>query len=147
MSATPGDATPELTPEILAWMKTQVRQWEDQGLDVAALHELLFRTDMAMRIGWPDEAGIDQAEREFREEAVRQVVGPRWWFVRKQVEVAADYGWRTAFADEPDGSVRGHLVDEERGEVLKTYRGDDFHDAWLGLGMDTYPPSAEGRRK
>jgi hypothetical protein len=141
----PADAQ-EVTPEKLAWMKALVREWEEQGLEVGPISELLFRMDMAARIGWPDEPDLDHNERQFRMEAVRHAIGPRWSSVRNQaVQVAADYGWGTAFVDEPDGGVRAHLIDETRGKVMKTYLGEDFHDAWLGLGMDTYPPSPEGR--
>lgn len=59
---------------------------------------------------------------------------------------AEEYGWRATFVDELDGKVSGWLHDEETGETLKSAVGEDFHDAWLNLGAETYPPSAEGRR-
>jgi hypothetical protein len=68
--------------------------------------------------------------------------------VTKKLErVLTDYGWRIGFNEEPDGNVTGYLMDEKNGEVLKTARGDDFQDAYLGLGIDTTPPSEEVRRE
>jgi hypothetical protein len=67
--------------------------------------------------------------------------------VRQVERVLTDYGWRVAFTDEPDGSVTGYLMAEKTGDVLKAARGEDFHDAYLGLGIDTYPPSEEVRRE
>ena len=57
------------------------------------------------------------------------------------------YGWRVLFEDEPDGTLTGYLVDLDSGETLKSAMGDDFPDAWLGLGIDTTPPSMELRRE
>jgi hypothetical protein len=61
--------------------------------------------------------------------------------------VLTDYGWRLGFTDEPDGGVTGYLMDEKTGQVLKAASGDDFEDAYLGLGIDTTPPSEEVRRE
>ncbi|HUF01880.1 MAG TPA: hypothetical protein VMN35_05600 [Gaiellaceae bacterium] len=65
----------------------------------------------------------------------------------EKVETLTTYGWRVLFEEEPDGRVTGHLVDLDSGETLKSAMGDDFPDAWLGLGIDTTPPSMELRRE
>jgi hypothetical protein len=57
------------------------------------------------------------------------------------------YGWRVLFEDEPDEKVTGRLLDLDSGETLKAALGNDFEDAWLGLGVDTTPPSVEVRRE
>ena len=61
-------------------------------------------------------------------------------------ETVSSYGWKVLFDDEPDGRVRGYLVDGDSDEVLKTEVGSDFHDAWLSLAIGTYPPSQELRQ-
>ena len=73
------------------------------------------------------------------------VVGVGLPFSEEATERAVDYGWRLGFIDEPDGSVLGVMMAWEDGEVLKTSRGRDFQDAYLGLGADTQPPSEEAR--
>jgi hypothetical protein len=65
----------------------------------------------------------------------------------EKVETLTTYGWRVLFEEEPDGKVTGYLVDLDSGETLKSAMGDDFPDAWLGLGIDTTPPSMELRRE
>ena len=65
----------------------------------------------------------------------------------EKVETLTTYGWRVLFEEEPDGKVTGYLLDLDSGETLKSAIGDDFPDAWLGLGIDTTPPSTELRRE
>ena len=67
--------------------------------------------------------------------------------LEKKVETLTTYGWRVLFEEEPDGKVTGYLLDLDSGEPLKSAIGDDLPDAWLGLGIDTTPPSAELRRE
>lgn len=67
--------------------------------------------------------------------------------IDEKVETLATYGWRVLFEEEPDGKVTGYLLDLDSGTTLKSELGDDFEDAWLGLGIDTAPPSEELRRE
>lgn len=67
--------------------------------------------------------------------------------VEKALERLTGYGWRVWFEEEPDGRVLGLLQDYENGQILKSARGEDHEDAWLGLGIDTHPPSQEIRRE
>jgi len=64
----------------------------------------------------------------------------------KLAEIAPDFSWRAAFIQEPSGEYRAHLIDD-RGGVIKTASGNDFHDAVLELFKDTHPPSNELRHK
>src|SRR5438067_1437818 len=65
--------------------------------------------------------------------------------VEEKDAVLAEYGWRVLFIDEPDGTVTGHLLDDDSGETLCTAEGSDFQDAWEALGLGTTPPSPELR--
>jgi len=67
--------------------------------------------------------------------------------IDEKVETLTTYGWRVLFEEEPDGKVTGYLLDLDSGKTLKSELGDDFEDAWLGLGIDTAPPSEELRRE
>lgn len=67
--------------------------------------------------------------------------------IDEKVETLTTYGWRVLFEEEPDGKVTGYLLDLNSGRTLKSELGDDFEDAWLGLGIDTTPPSEELRRE
>ncbi len=67
--------------------------------------------------------------------------------LEEKVETLTTYGWRVLFEEEPDGKVTGYLLGLDSGEPLKSAIGDDFPDAWLGLGIDTTPPSPELRRE
>jgi hypothetical protein len=65
----------------------------------------------------------------------------------EKIETLTRFEWRVAFEFEPDGKVTGLLLDRDSGEILKMALGDDFEDAWLGLGIGTTPPSDELRRE
>ncbi len=67
--------------------------------------------------------------------------------LEQKVETLTTYEWRVLFEEEPGGKVTGYLLGLDSGEPLKSTIGDDFSDAWLGLGIDTTPPSAELRRE
>jgi hypothetical protein len=67
--------------------------------------------------------------------------------VSNAIERLTAYGWGVLFEDEPDGKVTGYLLDRDSGDSLKSTVGDDFEDAWLGLGINTMPPSPELRRE
>jgi hypothetical protein len=65
----------------------------------------------------------------------------------RKIKTLTGHGWRLWFEPEPDGSVTGLLLALESQEVLKSAIGEDFHDAWLELGIDTTLPSEEVRRQ
>jgi hypothetical protein len=67
--------------------------------------------------------------------------------VSRAIETLTTFGWVVMFEDEPDGKVTGHLLDHDSRRILKSTIGDDFEDAWLGLGIGTTAPSAELRRE
>jgi hypothetical protein len=102
----------------------KVIRLEDDGLTPGAMDSL------EVKAGADSDMGADSAE-----------------LVRQLEQVLTDYDWKIGFMDEPDGGVTGYLMDAKTSEVLKTARGRDFPDAYLGLGIDTYPPSEEVRRE
>jgi hypothetical protein len=67
--------------------------------------------------------------------------------IEEKIAALDEYGWRVSFVREPGGKVTGLLQDYESGQTIKSVLGDDFVDAWLGLGIDTQPPSDEVRRE
>ncbi len=62
------------------------------------------------------------------------------------IEKLMDFRWGIGFGVEPGGGFRAYLQDSDTGAIIKHAAGDDFHDAWLNLAIDTQPPSEEVRR-
>jgi hypothetical protein len=62
---------------------------------------------------------------------------------RKLEEVAADFGWRIAFAAEPDGAWFWLVIDAATDEVLKGAVAPSWDDALLAVIEHLTPPSGE----
>jgi len=58
-------------------------------------------------------------------------------------QVAAEYGWRIGFANEPDGSIRWFVIDLEGETLLKSGIASSWDDARLAVIEDLHPPSGE----
>jgi hypothetical protein len=95
-----------------------------------------------------EEHGHEVARVEKREPSGAPVALPKESIAEPALSRASqhdiDFFVVSAFTQEPDGSWTGLQIDPERGEVMKSYVGDDYQDAVLGLFADIYPPSAEG---
>jgi hypothetical protein len=63
---------------------------------------------------------------------------------RRELEgVAADFGWRIAFAPEPDGSWFWLVIDAETDEVINSGVSESWDDARLAAIENLMPPSHE----
>jgi hypothetical protein len=64
---------------------------------------------------------------------------------REELEARlADFGWRLAYALEPDGTFRWFVRDDQTGEVLQWGTSQGWDDARLDSIENLYPPSDEG---